>query len=240
MILNACKEEDMEAFIGIFLIFTIINGGIWYSKNSDLRKDIAVKEEIEYSRAAQAREKKELDSHRVKVNEEIEKERLELKNEIDDFHKMVEEKNDLATKTNRDIAVDSLYEIRKMNDNFKDVQKQIDSTLQNIDDTSTACTSLIEEEIKSLEDKLSKLLDNFEYSIKSSMLTKDDVYAATCRAINDNVNDPLSSSEIESAVEYALSNYFRSYTFESDFSSVVSDIKQHIDNAESNITSMMH
>lgn len=174
------------------------------------------------------------------MNEEIEKERLELKNEIDDFHKMVEEKNDLATKTNRDIAVDSLYEIRKMNDNFKDVQKQIDSTLQNINDTSTACTSLIEEEIKSFEDKLSKLLDNFEYSIKSSMMTKDDVYAATCRAINDNVNDPLSSSEIESAVEYALSNYFRSYTFESDFSSVVSDIKQHIDNAESNITSMMH
>ena len=58
MILNASKEEDMEAFIGIFLIFTIINGGIWYSKNSDLRKDIAVKEEIECSRAAQAREKK--------------------------------------------------------------------------------------------------------------------------------------------------------------------------------------
>lgn len=101
-------------------------------------------------------------------------------------------------------------------------------------------TSLIEEEIKSFEDKLSKLLDNFEYSIKSSMLTKDDVYATTCRAINDNVNDPLSSSEIESAVEDALRSYFSSYSFESDFSSVVSDIKQHIDNAESNITSMMH
>lgn len=230
----------MEVFIGIFLIFTIINGSIWYSKNSDLRKIIAVKEEIEYSRAAQAREEKELAAYRIKVNEEIEIERLELQKEKEDFQKMIEEKNDLATKTNRDIAVDSLYEIRKLNDNFKGVQKQIDSTLQNINDTSTACTSLVEEELKSLEDKLIELLDNFKNSINSSILTEDDVYSATCRAINDNVNDPLSSSEIESAVEYALSSYFRSYTFESDFSSVVSDIKQHIDNAESNITSMMH
>lgn len=155
---------------------------------------------------------------RDKVNESIRKSEEELSTKIEAFRKEVAEKEDTKNKSDKEILIDTLFEIRKSrSENAELIEKQN----QIIDDQVTALAVLEDNVKQQINDSWSGLAEVVNESLKGidnslSNISSDIRYYSS----------DLDSSDIENAVERVLD----SYTFSSKMDSLKDDIVYRITN----------
>ena len=227
---------------------TLFNLLFWFYKSNKL---VVEKEEF---RKYKQNELKTLEDKQDKAASDILNKYTELENKQKEFAKEVAEKADITNKTDKEIAIDSLFEVRKLNDsilalkvdyeNFKEeYKKNEEKHLDNMNQVVKQCCLNVDKTKEQMVVALNSMLQNFNETM-GNVITEEDVSYIVNNAVNSiNIPSSIDSSDVESAVNSALSSYVRSYSFESDFSSIkdniVSEIESKLSNLENSITSRM-
>lgn len=232
----------------IVICATLFNLLFWFYKSNKL---VVEKEEF---RKYKQNELKTLSDKQDEAASDILNKYTELENKQKEFAKEVAEKADTTNKTDKEIAIDSLFEIRKLNDsilalkvdyeNFKEeYKKNEEKHLDNMNQVVKQCCLNVDKTKEQMVVALNSMLQSFNETM-GNVITEEDVSYIVNNAVNSiNIPSSIDSSDVESAVNSALSSYVRSYSFESDFSSIkdniVSEIESKLSNLENSITSRM-
>ena len=145
------------------------------------------------------------DEHR-KINLEheemqnhIKEEKNKLYNMRLDFIKELEEKDDTKNKTDKEIAIDSLFEIRKMRHDLKSYRDEINLVNSNVLLKFNQLERKIDDEV--IDDMIT------ENQIKSLLSDIDTVdYSDVCRAVSSELDDADIVSSINDAKDEILSH----------------------------------
>ena len=129
----------------------------------------------------------------------IKEEKNKLYNMRLDFIKELEEKDDTKNKTDKEIAIDSLFEIRKMRHDLKSYRDEINLVNSNVLLKFNQLERKIDDEV--IDDMIT------ENQIKSLLSDIDTVdYSDVCRAVSSELDDADIVSSINDAKDEILSH----------------------------------
>lgn len=178
-------------------------------KRLDLEKE-KFKKQCEDERRKMNLEREEMQNH-------IKEEKNKLYNMRLDFIKELEEKEDTKNKTDKEIAIDSLFEIRKMRHDLKSYRDEINLVNSNVLLKINNVESKVSDFKKSTDEKFNKLNHKIDDEVIDDMLTEDQIksllsnidtvdYSDVCRAVSSELDDANIVSSINDAKDEILSH----------------------------------
>lgn len=162
-------------------------------------------------------ERRKIQLERGEMQNHIKEEKNKLYNMRLDFIKELEEKDDTKNKTDKEIAIDSLFEIRKMRHDLKSYRDEINLVNSNVLLKINNVESKVSDFRKSTDEKFSKLDHKIEDEIIDDMITENQIksllsdidtvdYSDVCRAVSSELDDADIVSSINDAKDEILSH----------------------------------
>lgn len=153
-----------------------------------------------------------------KFNKQCEDERRKINLKREEMHiKGLEEKEDTKNKTDKEIAIDSLFEIRKMWHDLKAYRDEVNGVNANVLLKIKNVESKVSDLRASSDEKFKKLNQKLEDQVINEMLTESQVesllsnintvdYSDVCRAVSSELEDADIVSSINDAKDEILSH----------------------------------
>ena len=162
-------------------------------------------------------ERRKINREREEMHNYIKEEKNKLYNMRMDFIKELEEKEDTKNKTDKEIAIDSLFEIRKMWHDLKAYRDEVNGVNANVLLKIKNVESKVSDLRASSDEKFKKLSQKLEDQVINEMLTESQVesllsninsvdYSDVCRAVSSELDDANIVSLINEAKDEILSH----------------------------------
>lgn len=162
-------------------------------------------------------ERRKIYREREEMHNYIKEEKNKLYNMRMDFIKELEEKEDTKNKTDKEIAIDSLFEIRKMWHDLKAYRDEVNGVNANVLLKIKNVESKVSDLRASSDEKFKKLSQKLENQVINEMLTESQVesllsninsvdYSDVCRAVSSELDDANIVSLINEAKDEILSH----------------------------------
>ena len=162
-------------------------------------------------------ERRKINLKREEMHNYIKEEKNKLYNMRMDFIKELEEKEDTKNKTDKEIAIDSLFEIRKMWHDLKAYRDEVNGVNANVLLKIKNVESKVSDLRASSDEKFKKLNQKLEDQVINEMLTESQVesllsnintvdYSDVCRAVSSELEDADIVSSINDAKDEILSH----------------------------------
>ncbi len=162
-------------------------------------------------------ERRKIYREREEMHNYIKEEKNKLYNMRMDFIKELEEKEDTKNKTDKEIAIDSLFEIRKMWHDLKAYRDEVNGVNANVLLKIKNVESKVSDLRASSDEKFKKLSQKLEDQVINEMLTESQVesllsninsvdYSDVCRAVSSELDDANIVSLINEAKDEILSH----------------------------------
>lgn len=162
-------------------------------------------------------ERRKINLEREEMHNYIKEEKNKLYNMRMDFIKELEEKEDTKNKTDKEIAIDSLFEIRKIWHDLKAYRDEVNGVNANVLLKIKNVESKVSDLRASSDEKFKKLNQKLEDQVINEMLTESQVdsllsninsvdYSDVCRAVSSELDDANIVSSINEAKDEILSH----------------------------------
>ena len=162
-------------------------------------------------------ERRKIYREREEMHNYIKEEKNKLYNMRMDFIKELEEKEDTKNKTDKEIAIDSLFEIRKMWHDLKAYRDEVNGVNASVLLKIKNVESKVSDLRASSDEKFKKLSQKLEDQVINEMLTESQVesllsninsvdYSDVCRAVSSELDDANIVSLINEAKYEILSH----------------------------------
>lgn len=162
-------------------------------------------------------ERRKIYREREEMHNYIKEEKNKLYNMRMDFIKELEEKEDTKNKTDKEIAIDSLFEIRKMWHDLKAYRDEVNGVNASVLLKIKNVESKVSDLRASSDEKFKKLSQKLEDQVINEMLTESQVesllsninsvdYSDVCRAVSSELDDANIVSLINEAKDEILSH----------------------------------